>query len=385
VKFSKIKLRNTLKKIPSNEKVWREFEKNPPAFSDLLKQDTTIIQKFADTERKKWRSVLILGIGGSSLGAQAIISALAVKNSPEFYFLDNLDPIETHTVLKKINLRQTLVLVITKSGGTLETMAQFFAIRKKLKRQQIIAITDAKDGFLRQFAEQEKLITFEIPRNIGGRFSALTPVGLVPAALAGVKITSILNGAKAVNPREAFEFARVHAAEFKRGKNISACCTYSSQLRKFNEWYSQLLGESIGKNSQTGVTPTTAIGATDQHSQLQLWSDGPNDKFFIFSRVMNFGIDYNISNPPTEFKFLAKKSFTEILNTEFLATTQALIERKRSLATFEIPQVNAQNLGWLLSFFQFEIALLGKILKVNPFNQPGVERSKILAHKLLTR
>lgn len=372
---------NTAKKLPSQEKVWREFEKRPPAFTQLLDQDLSAIKKFS----KQWKQILILGIGGSSLPAQALVSALQKKNSPELFFLDNLDPAETNRTLGKLKLSQTLVIVISKSGSTLETISQFLVIRKKLKREQIVIITDPKKGFLRELAEKEKLASFDIPSEIGGRYSVFTPVGLLPAALAGIDLPKLLKGAQKADPKKAFEFAKVQAAEYKRGKNISVFCPYANSLKKVGEWYAQLLAESIGKSSRVGITPEVSVGATDQHSKLQLWTSGPNDKFFIFLKVRDFGTDLKISNAPKEFAFLKNKSIQDILSAEFTATTKSLAERKRALAIIELPKIDAESIGQLLQFWMLEVYFLGKLLGVNPFNQPGVERGKLLAKQKLTK
>ena len=378
---------NISKKIPSNSKTFSEFQKNPPVFFNLPSQDCTEIEKFARANRK-WKQILILGIGGSSLPPRTLISALAKKDSPEFYFLDNLDGDKAARIFERLDWKNTLVIVIAKSGNTLETLANFFVVRKFLGknwRQQIVAITDPERGFLRGLAKQEKFVTFEVPREIGGRFSIFSNVGFLPAALAKVNLRKLLKGAAAANAGKAFEFAGIQAAEFRRGKNISAFCIYSNTLEFLAKWWEQLLAESIGKNSRVGITPTIAIGATAQHSLLQLWMDGPNDKFFIFTRVKNSATDFKIPNPSSEFQFLRGKSFTKILAAEFAATVKSLAEKKYALATFEIPQIDEFEIGKLLQFWMLEVYFLGKILKVNPFNQPGIERGKILARKILEK
>ncbi|MFH1375633.1 MAG: glucose-6-phosphate isomerase [Patescibacteria group bacterium] len=377
----KIQLVNTAKKLPQQEKVWREFEKCPPAFFALPLNPQDILG--VNLAKGNWKQILVLGIGGSSLPAQALVNALQKKNSPEFFFLDNLDPTEINSTLQKLKLSQTLVIVISKSGSTLETISQFLVIRKKLKREQIVIITDPKKGFLRELAEKEKLASFDIPSEIGGRYSVFTPVGLLPAQLAGIDLPKLLKGVQSADPRKAFEFAKIQAAEYKRGKNIAVFCPYASSLEALTKWWEQLLAESIGKSSKVGITPEAAIGPAAQHSLLQLWAAGPNDKFFTFLKVHDFGTNLKVSNPPKEFASLKNKSIQDILNAEFTAATKALAEKKRALAILELPRIDAESIGQLLQFWMCEVYFLGKLLGVNPLNQPGVERGKLLAKKNL--
>ncbi|MBU1089715.1 glucose-6-phosphate isomerase [Patescibacteria group bacterium] len=388
----------------TDARLFLNFQKNPPAFATLVNprdlpadrqgiSRVNSVGKFARANRK-WRQILILGIGGSTLPAQVLIRTLARINlgarseaAPEFFFLDNLDAEKTARIFGKLDWKKTLAIVITKSGGTLETLANFFVVKQKLGknwRKQIVAITDADSGFLRKLATREKLSAFEISREVGGRFSIFSNVGLLPAALAGVNLRKLLAGAAATETREAFVFAGIHAAEFRRGKNISTFCVYSAALESLAKWWEQLLAESIGKNSRVGITPEIAVGATAQHSLLQLWADGPDDKFFIFAGVQNPKTDFKIPHPSSEFKFLQGKSMQQILRAEFEATVKSLVEKKRALATFEIPQSTEFEIGKLLQFWMLEVYFLGKLLGVNPLDQPGVERGKILARKLLS-
>ena len=381
-----IKFTNTSKKIPSNTKIFSEFQKSPPAFFNLPSQDFAEVEKFAHANRK-WRQILILGIGGSALPAQTLIHVLA-KVPLKFYFLDNLDAEKAARIFGKLDWKNTLVIVITKSGETLETLANFFVVKQKLGknwRKQVVTITDSDSGFLRKLATREKLTAFEIPRETGGRFSIFSNAGLLPAAIAGANLRKLLKGAAAARVKKTFEFAEIQAAKFRHGKNISTFCVYSNALESLAKWWEQLLAESIGKSSKIGITPEIAVGATAQHSLLQLWMDGPNDKFFIFTHVKNSTADLKIPNPSDEFKFLRGKSMQQILSAEFAATVKSLEGKKRALATFEIPRIDEFEIGRLLQFWMLEVYFLGKILKVNPLDQPGVERGKILARKLLFR
>lgn len=407
----KITLHNLTPKKFSKNKVFTDFKKNPPSISakqqflPLSQRGKRVggfesnwkkIQNF--TKLSNHQHILIIGIGGSSLPAQVLVNALnagagvPVKrgtcstSTPQFHFLDNLDPTKASTIFNQLNWKKTLVIVIAKSGETLETLANFFIVKKLLGKnwkEQIVIVTDPQHGYLRQLAEKEKLQSFEIPPDIGGRYSIFTPVGLLPAALAGINVKKLLAGAQKANPKKAFQFAQLHAAEYRRKKNITTFCVYSNALESFGKWYEQLLAESIGKSSKIGITPQLAIGATDQHSKLQLWSDGPNDKFFIFTGIDKVQKDFKIPSPPKDFACLKGTSMQQIINTEMRSTVKSLAEKKRSIATFSIPRLDEENLGELLQFWMLETYFLGNILKVNPFNQPGVERGKILTKKLL--
>ncbi len=380
----KLKFHN-IPKQSKDSKIFSEFEKNPPAFNSLLSQDFSEIERFAKANQK-WKHILVIGIGGSALPAQTLVNALG-KNE-EIYFLDNLDAQKASQIFEKINWKQTLVIVTAKSGNTLETLSNFFVVKQKLGKnwqKQMVAITDPSEGYLRELASKEKLQTFEIPKEIGGRYSIFTSVGLLPLALRGGSVKKLLEGARKADAKKALQFAQIQAKEYKRGKNIHAFCVYANALESFAKWYEQLLAESIGKTEKIGITPQIAVGATDQHSKLQLWMNGPNDKFFTFVRVRNVGVDFKIPKPPKEFAFLRNKTMQQVLCAELQATVKSLAEKKRSLAVCEIEKLDEASLGQLLQFFMLEVYFLGKILGVNPFNQPGVEKGKILTRKILER
>lgn len=377
-------LQNIARAKSANRKILADFQKNPPAFCDLLADDFSKIQKFS-AANKKWRQVLIVGIGGSSLPARTLVDALG-KSQHEFYFLENVDPSAAAKIFARIDWSKVLVLIVSKSGDTLETLANFFVVRKLLGknwRQQTVFLTDAQKGFLRELAIKENIPTFEIPAKVGGRFSIFSPVGLLPAALAGANLTKLLNGARKADPKQALAFAQMHATEFQRGKNIAVFCVYANALESLAKFFEQLLAESLGKNARVGITPASAVGALDQHSKLQLWRDGPNDKFYIFVGAQKFKQDFLIPNPPPEFSFLQKRNLSEILRAEFLATTQSLAEKKRPLAIFDFAEIKEVELGEFLQFLMLEVYFLAQILDVNFANQPGVERGKILAREQL--
>jgi glucose-6-phosphate isomerase len=363
------------------------FQAEPPAFTELRYQDLRAIKKFAREARANFEGVIVLGIGGSALGGQALVEALGKSKLP-IHFLDNADPDQLAAMLRKVRLKKTLLLVISKSGGTLETLASFFYLRPKLGKnwqKQVVVITDPKVGYLRKLAQRERLTSFEIPPEVGGRYSVLSPVGLVPAALAGIRIEDLLFGAQEVDLADAYLHALVHAELFKQGQNITVFCPYSSKLKRLGEWYAQLLAESLGKKPEVGLTPEVSLGATDQHSKLQLWMQGPPDKFFIFLGLQKYGQDFLLKDLPTKFSHLRRRSLGEIMNAEFEGTLAALSEAGRNLAAWDLPEVSPRTLGHLLYFFECEVVLMGALLGVDPFTQPGVERGKVLTRKRLEK
>jgi len=369
--------------------IWRRFQEGMPAFAELAHADTKEIEQFAREQKGKWEHVVILGMGGSSLGARAVLDAVQTRRAPVFHFLDTVDPLAVDTLFRSVRLRKTLFLVISKSGSTLETLANFFVIREKLGknwRKQIVIITDSKSGYLRQLATKEGLPSFEIPEQVGGRYSVFSPCGLLPAALAGIRIRELLAGAREVQASEAFHFALVQAELFTQKRNITVTCPYSQRLRTLGDWYAQLLAESIGKHEKIGITPESSVGPADQHSKLQLWMEGPDDKLYLFFGVEQFVKDFNLpSKLPAEFAHLKSKSLQAILAAELTGTVGALQEAGRPLALFDVPDLSPRSIGWLLQFFMLEVAFLGEILGVDPYDQPGVERGKVIAKELLQK
>jgi glucose-6-phosphate isomerase len=272
-------------------------------------------------------------------------------------------------------------------------------IEKGLKySDHFVFLTDPENGLLREIAKRDKITTFDVPQNVGGRYSVLSAVGLVPAALAGVDIDGLINGAIEMrnillNDYESinlcYQMAEFQSAHHKAGININVLFPYSNKLKRFGDWYTQLLAESIGKNSEVGLTPITALGSTDQHSQLQLYSDGPDDKIYQFIKVDKFennteiAVDMEDDLIADKFDFLEGVGFAELLNTALKGTMDSLKERNRPMMQITLDEVNAVNLGGLFMLYEGATALLGELLNVDAFNQPGVERSKVLTKEYL--
>lgn len=377
-------------------------------FCNIL-DDKNVVKKINNYKQSiegRFDDIVVLGIGGSALGTIAIRDALKKtfkQSPPHLHVLENIDPDVISELLTHVNLKKTLFLVISKSGGTAETLSQYLFFRNEIEtsgsmaHKHFVFIT-GETGLLRKIADKDNIKTFNIPSNVGGRFSVLTNVGLIPSALIGIDIESLLSGAKEM--RDAFlsekfennlpfQLATIQYLSHKKGKNINILMPYASRLKSFTAWFTQLLAESTGKinssKENTGITPLSALGATDQHSLLQLLSEGPNDKLTIFLKVINFKknstIPVNIDHENVN--FLKDVSFSQLLNTQQEGTATSLTENNRPNITIEIPEISEKTLGSLFFLFEGSTAFLGEYLEINSFDQPGVERSKVLTRESL--
>jgi len=387
--------------------------KNKPGYSFLKLPDynglTEKIKKFANEQKKfKWENIVVLGIGGSALGGIALRDTLLgpyhfLKKKTHLFFLDNIDPDDVFQLFSLIKFEKTLFIVISKSGGTVEPMALYniakkMFVRKKIKNYQkhFIFITDPKKGILRTIGKKERITMFDVPPDVGGRFSVLSEVGLVPAALAGIDINALLKGAKKmreiiwkskplVNPALILAVLQ-YLFDKKKNKIMTVMMPYSNCLFRFSDWYRQLLAESIGKNKNSGPTPINALGVTDQHSQLQLYNEGPENKWFIFLHVLKHKNDLSLSaGLPKDIGFLNNKKLSELIDAAYIGTSESLAKNCRPNITVLVPTINAEVLGSMFMLFEFQVALLGLLYKVDAFNQPGVEESKIITKKILLK
>ncbi len=377
-----------------------------------LPDDTKLAKKiksFSQAQKKnKWDNIVVLGIGGSALGGIAIRDALLgsfnlLRKKPHLLFIDNIDPDFVSELFDSIDVKKSLFIVISKSGGTTEPMALYSLTRQELTKKKIknqkkhfIFITDPKKGILRPIGKKEGIHMFDVPPTVGGRFSVLSSVGLVPVALAGVDITALLKGAKKMrelikkskaDKNPALLLASIqYLLDKRRDKPMTVMMPYSNTLFRMGDWYRQLLAESLGKNKKTGPTPINALGTTDQHSQLQLYSDGPEDKFIIFMKVLKHNKDLTLGKDlPKELSFLHGKQLSDVLSAAYKGTSEAIAKNKRPSITLNIPKVDEENLGAMFMLLEFQIALLGLMYKVDAFNQPGVEQSKIITKKILSK
>lgn len=362
----------------------------------------------------KFKNCLVLGIGGSDLGARAILSALGKGNGPcRIWFSgDTTDPDAVSEVLDQVPWDKTCINVISKSGGTLETMSVFFEARQRLEKkvgkvkaaQRIICTTDPESGDLHDYALEQGYAMLPVPKNIGGRFSVLTAVGLFPLLMAGVKIDKILEGA--VETRDSWlehpgtthgadRFAAwQYAHQTIKKRNMHVLFTYSLRMRPFSMWWKQLWAESLGKKSRRdgkenayGPTPTVSVGPTDQHSQLQLYQEGPDDKIYTFVTIEEPTSKLKVPKNCAGFHplaFAAGKSFKELLAAEANGTMEALIQAKRPVGNLHLNKIDEKTIGGLIVFFEIATAMAGELYDINAFDQPGVEAGKKRAKEFLT-
>ncbi len=380
------------------------------------------VKEFASQVKDKFENILVLGIGGSALGGIAVTEALLKpfwnlltpeqrNNYPRIFFLDNIDPDTINGLLQVLDLKKTLVNVITKSGSTAETMSQFMIVKNILEqelgadyRNNIVATTDKKTGILRQISEQEGYKTFVVPDDVGGRFSVFSAVGLLPFAMLGLDIDAMVNGIKDmdlalkntnINENIAAQNALIHfLMDTQKGKNLSVMMPYSSRLKYVSDWYVQLWAESLGKNKDNngndvniGPTPIKALGATDQHSQIQLYNEGPNDKVINFIRVKEFDTTLEIPSifEYTGIGYLGGKTINQLINAEADSTRVALSDYSRPTITITLDKVDAYNVAQLLYMFEVQTAIAGELYNINTFNQPGVEQAKNYTYALMGR
>lgn len=380
------------------------------------------VKEYAAMIQGRFDNILVLGIGGSALGGIAVTEALLKpfwnlltpeqrNGLPRIFFLDNIDPDYMSGLLSTLDLSKTLVNVITKSGSTAETMSQFMIVKNILEqelgdnyRYNIVATTDKKTGILRQISEQEGYKTFVVPDDVGGRFSVFSAVGLLPFALVGIDIDEIVNGIKDmdlalkntdIKENIAAQNALIHyLMDTKKGKHLSVMMPYSSRLKYVSDWFVQLWAESLGKNKDKdgndvniGPTPIKALGATDQHSQVQLYNEGPNNKLINFIRVGEFDTTLEIPNiyEYTGIGYLGGKTVNQLINAEADSTRVTLADYNRPSVTITLPKVNGYFVAQLLYMLEVQTAIAGELYNINTFNQPGVEQAKNYTYALMGR
>jgi glucose-6-phosphate isomerase len=407
--------------------VARRREAGALGFFDLLEpaELPARIRAFADGPGQAFENVVVLGIGGSALGATALLHALrgpdwnqrsaeAREHFPRLFVLDNVDPHTVGALLDRVDVRRTLFNVISKSGTTAETMAQFLVVRERLSqaiddedgyRRHLLFTTDPDKGVLRDIARRESIATLPIPPAVGGRFSVLSAVGLLPAALVGIDPVALLDGARAMERRCATDdlgqnpagiFAALQwLADREADAPIHVMMPYDDRLYSVADWFRQLWAESLGKRRaldgrevHVGPTPVKALGATDQHSQVQLYIEGPFDKTVTFLAVEE--CDRDLTIPPLygeieALGYLGGRSLGELLDSERRATAAALAGRGRMNMTLTLPRLDEAALGQLLMMLQIATVYAGALYEVDPLDQPGVELGKELTYGLMGR
>ena len=378
------------------------------------------IAEFAGKARKRFKNFVVAGIGGSSLGNRCIFEALAhpfhnllpddKRDGPRMFFPDNIDPETLSGLLETLDPEETVINVITKSGSTAETMSNFLVLLGWLRdglgsgyAEHVIATTDPEKGVLHKLAQDEGFAAFPVPPGVGGRFSVLSAVGLVSSAFAGIDIHELLSGAAAMDKRikesapesnPALVAAITHVfLERLKNKRCAVFMPYAQSLRAFADWFRQLWAESLGKKLSTkgvavntGQTPIAALGTTDQHSQIQLYAEGPNDKIITFVEVSEFR---NIIELPDIYpdedalSYLGGRTLNELMAAELAGTRLALTDAGRPNATIILPAVNEETLGQLLFLLEVQTSYAGMIYGINPYDQPGVEAGKAAAYALM--
>lgn len=371
------------------------------------------IQSIANQVKKNSQVFLVIGIGGSSLGAKACIEALnhnfynylnsSLRPGPQIFYLgNNMSASYVKDLFEAIGNNDVSINVISKSGDTLETAIAFRIAMDYMKskytkedlKERVIITTDKNKGKLKVIADTKGFKTLTIPQNIGGRFSVLTPAGLLPIAVSGLKISELINGAKSgmleysnVNIKEniAYQYAMVRNILYLKNKSIEILANYEPVLNSFGDWWKQLFGESEGKDG-LGIFPSTANFSTDLHSMGQYIQDGPRNLFVTTINVSNIDKDIVIKSSEENqdnLNYLANKTLNYINKQAFEATRQAHITGNVPNLTVTIPKLNEFYLGKLIYFFEVACAMSGLLLNVNPFNQPGVEQYKINMNNLL--
>lgn len=387
--------------IESVEKAVQEFKeelKSIPDYRALTiaydRDDLKEIKEFSEFINNNFKKIFVIGIGGSSLGAKTLLS---LKFQDKVEILENIDSNTLEHIYNSIDFRTTAFLTVSKSGKTIECISQTLILMKiieeKLGKEAIgkhfFFLTELKDSPLTQLSKEFNIKVLEHSNCIGGRFSYLSNVGLIPACIGGLDINEIKQGAVDVleyflNNSENFivDICIKQSNLYKSGVVASVVMPYIDRLKKLTEWYRQLWAESLGKGG-FGILPVDAIGTIDQHSQLQLYMDGPRNLFFTFitkekdENSLKIEKSYN-----KNFDYLLNRTLDDIITIEAESTIEVLNKRNLPLRTIKIKKLNERCLSQIMMQYMLETIIVGKINGVNPFGQPSVEERKILAHQM---
>ncbi|MGE0154041.1 MAG: glucose-6-phosphate isomerase [Reyranellaceae bacterium] len=391
---------------------WRQDGTLPllrlPGRTDDLAQ----MQEVAADFRKRFANVVVLGTGGSSLGGQTLCALHdrgfgPAQGAPKLWFMDNVDPDTFGELFERLDPESTGFIAISKSGGTAETLTQLLIVLDWFEAHyggeqasdHVLAITEPKDNVLRRLAQRHGIRTLEHDPGVGGRFSVLSLVGLIPAAIAGLDIAKVRQGAAAVldatlaakNPADSAPCvgaALSIALQRERGLNVTVLMPYVDRLAYFGMWYRQLWAESLGKNGK-GTTPVRAMGTVDQHSQVQLYLDGPADKMFTVMIADTAGSGGRVLSDriaaETELAYLAGRTMGDLLEAEARATAATFARNGKPVRLLRIPALDEESLGALLMHFMLETIIAADLLEVDAFDQPAVEQGKVLTRDYLGR
>lgn len=393
---------------------WRALPYNQKEIVEDMKAEAKRINA-------NFENFVVLGIGGSALGSKALFTGtkhLKYNEIPQekrggarFYVVDNVDPDGINALLDVIDIKKTCFHVITKSGNTVETMSQFMIVLAKLEEElgddykdNIVITTDKENGIMKKISNQYGFKTYTVPDGVGGRFSVLCPVGLLSAAVLNIDIDALLGGAAAMDEactREnlwenpAYMYALLYCAAMENGVNISVMMPYADGLLNMAEWYAQLWAESLGKHYgndgsevYTGQTPVRALGVTDQHSQVQLYTEGPFDKIISFVDVEDFNTTLTIPTAPIDVMdatYLQGQTVNKLIASEMRATQYAVTKSGKMNMRITLSKMDAYNIGAMFFLFEMATAAAGELLEINAFDQPGVEEGKIATFALMGR
>lgn len=386
-------------------RAWRSEGSLPLLALPGRRDDLEALRPVIDAYRSHCSDVLVLGTGGSSLGGRALCALARPHEGPRIHFLENVDPWRFPIRFDELDLERTGVIAISKSGGTSETMMQFLAGLERFRdsvgeegiARRFTVITEPTDNPLRRLAEEFGIHGLDHDPGIGGRFSVLSLVGLLPAAIAGLDIVAVRNGAAQVldsslaaeDPKDnapALGAAVSVALAREHGVAATVFTAYADALRETTLWFRQLWAESLGKQG-LGTTPVDAVGTVDQHSQLQLWLDGPDDKMFTIVTAPSCGqgdrADPEMMARIPELGWLAGRTLGDLLDAHARGTADALAARGRPVRTVRLDAVDERSLGALMMHFMLETIVAAHILGVNPFDQPAVEEGKVRARRYM--
>ena len=393
--------------IKSNSEIFSKIraERDEVGYYHLPYQDTSDIKDYAATIAKK--HIVVVGIGGSSLGARAIYEFLLPSNDfdKDLLFLETVDPLEINHSLRRVDLTDTQFVIISKSGNTIETISIFKYLNSlvEIDSTNCTIISEAKSN-LTQFANDNNIKTFDLAEDIGGRFSVFSVVGLVPLAMVGVDVDNLLNGCKRVSDSffEQTDYYKpiIRKARFlveNKGRfNINAIFSYSSSLESFNKWYVQLWAESLGKVNVNGtrqaLTPVALVGPVDQHSFLQLIMDGVRDKTVTFIKINDLKDSTTIPKGTSnkfdilDLEYAEGLSFNDLLNKQADATIQS-VEAKKDIPcdVITVRTVDEYNIAKLMFSYQLLVSCIGQFLQINTYDQPGVEHGKVILEDVLKK
>ncbi|MDR3278997.1 MAG: glucose-6-phosphate isomerase [Synergistaceae bacterium] len=357
-------------------------------------------------------AIVHVGIGGSALGNLMLHQALLplyfnerANGKPKFYLADNPDPEKVNAIWESVRGKKTALIGVSKSGATAETMSQFLWFRSKMEEASggkvdgdILVITDPAGGVFRSYANAAECRSLEIPPSVGGRFSVLSACGLITAAALGADIKGILSGAAemkrylasrpALAENPALRLASVSYLHSIDGRPMTVLMPYSNRLETFSEWFAQLWGESVGKDG-VGSTPVRALGAIDQHSQVQLYTAGPDDKLYTIINLARREVEIELPKVADEslgsLSYLSGQKLGGMLGYEAASTAAALVKAGRPVVWIELDHLDAPTLGGLVFFYEYATAAAGRLLRINPFDQPGVEQGKRYTYGMMGR